>query len=251
MFASLLLTLAGCEASAAATAGPATVSTERAGDGDTHPVLVELFTSQGCSSCPPADTLLRELADDPDLPVIALSFHVDYWNYIGWKDPFSSATWSARQHRYADARGTDRVYTPQLLVDGVDHSVGRNAGRSRAAIGHASKEEKIELDVDARQDGDEVLVTTESHSGTPDDAAIFVALVQDDATTSVRSGENARRTLRNAFIVRALTPCAAAVSSCTVRFDSKAAEHHVVAWMQRGSTMEILGVGLSEIAASS
>lgn len=250
IFVPILLTLAGCEASAA-TAGPATVSTDRASSEDVSPVLVELFTSQGCSSCPPADTLLRELADDPDLPVIALSFHVDYWNYIGWEDPFSSAEWSARQRRYAHARGVDRVYTPQLLFDGVDHSVGRNASRSRAAIGHAAKDEKIQLVVEARQAGSEVVVTAESSAGTSPDATILVALVQDDATTSVRSGENARRTLHNAFIVRALTPCPEAASTCTVRFDTKAADHHVVAWMQRGSTMEILGVGLSEIATSS
>lgn len=251
VFVSLLLSLAGCEAAAAAaTAGPATVSTERAVQGDATPVLVELFTSQGCSSCPPADALLRELADDPDLPVIALSFHVDYWNYIGWEDPFSSAAWSARQRSYASARGSDRVYTPQLLIDGVDHSVGRNASRSRAVIGRVAKEDKIQLEVEAKQDGNDIVVTTESWGEPDPDATILVALVQDEASTPVRSGENARRTLKNAFIVRTLRPCKASESTCTVRFESESAEHHVVAWVQRQSTMEVLGVGLSEIAAS-
>src|SRR5262245_2326035 len=91
------------------------------------PVVVELFTSQGCSSCPPADRLLGELVRDgaiADRPVIALSFHVDYWNRLGWTDPFSRPAWSARQQAYADAMRDGRVYTPQLVIAGRSHVVG-------------------------------------------------------------------------------------------------------------------------------
>src|SRR5688572_22165851 len=97
-----------------------TAQTGRAGKAQA-PVLVELFTSQGCSSCPPADKLLSALRSDPQMAgrVIPLAFHVDYWNRIGWEDPFSSAQWTGRQQRYARALGNgSRVYTPQLVVNG-------------------------------------------------------------------------------------------------------------------------------------
>jgi hypothetical protein len=99
-------------------------------------VIVELFTSQGCSSCPPADRLLKKLAAEGG--VFPLSFHVDYWNYIGWTDPFSSAEWSERQRRYARAFGTSRVYTPQVVVAGTAECVGSNERRVRAEIADAA-----------------------------------------------------------------------------------------------------------------
>ena len=90
------------------------------------PVVLELFTSQGCSSCPPADELLTELGKHDD--VIALAFHVDYWNHLGWRDPFSSRSWSRRQERYAAALFRGRVYTPQIVVDGRGHLALRRPG---------------------------------------------------------------------------------------------------------------------------
>lgn len=106
---------AGCE-----------TGTPKASSSQGSPIIVELFTSQGCSSCPPADRFLTELAAREEFEIIPLSFHVDYWNYIGWTDPFSSPAWSDRQRHYARSFGGNRVYTPQMVVNGRWEGVGSN-----------------------------------------------------------------------------------------------------------------------------
>src|SRR5712692_9441430 len=101
--------------------------------GDRSPVLVELFTSEGCSSCPPADAVLERLERNQPVPnaqIISLGFHVDYWNQLGWADPFSSAAFSLRQEEYSNAFGGDRIYTPQMVVDGAREFVGESRRRS-------------------------------------------------------------------------------------------------------------------------
>jgi hypothetical protein len=101
-------------------------------DADTRPAVVELFTSQGCSSCPPADKLLGELARRSD--VLTLAYHVDYWNNLGWKDPFASADATRRQRRYAGALGLSGIYTPQMVVDGAIDAVGSDRRAVEAAL---------------------------------------------------------------------------------------------------------------------
>src|SRR5262245_56361084 len=112
---------------------------------DKAPVVVELFTSEGCSSCPPADAFLGELAQRPD--VVPLAFHVDYWDYIGWKDPYANPAFTQRQHDYKAALGLHMVYTPQMIVDGRTDVVGSERGSVEAAIGKAGVGPKLAISI--------------------------------------------------------------------------------------------------------
>src|SRR5574337_814125 len=117
-----------------------------ASGGPRAPVLVELFTSEGCSSCPPADALLARLDQTQPVSgaeVIALKEHVDYWDHLGWRDPYSSELFTARQNAYAHAFGKDGIYTPQMIVDGRTEFVGSRESLARQAIRRAAQEPKI------------------------------------------------------------------------------------------------------------
>ena len=117
-----------------------------------RPIVVELFTSEGCSSCPPADALLAELASRPDM--LALSFHVDYWDRLGWKDPYSSHEATARQHHYATLLDLATVYTPQIVVDGKWQAVGSDRADVEQALDyarHSLKEIPVALALDHGQ----------------------------------------------------------------------------------------------------
>jgi hypothetical protein len=166
-------------------------------------VLLELFTSQGCSSCPPADELLAELGREEGL--VALSFHVDYWNDLGWRDPFSSEAWTARQQRYARALGEGRVYTPQLVVQGREHVVGSDRRGAAAAIRRARADApSVALAVRARLDRktDRVRVTASARGGGHPE--LWAALVESGLETRVPRGENSGRALADGFVVRRL-----------------------------------------------
>jgi len=171
--------------------------------------VVELFTSQGCSSCPPADRLLSAIAAEPALAgkVVPLAYHVDYWDYIGWTDPFSSADWSARQKQYAQAYNTNRIYTPQVVVNGTEEMTGSEERKVRAAIAKALAEKPavdLDLAVEKTPDGLRAKVTA-SHAGALErDADVLVALVENGLVTKVGKGENGGRTLKNDAVVRRL-----------------------------------------------
>jgi hypothetical protein len=162
-----------------------------------EPVVLELFTSQGCSSCPPADELLRELARDPDVPVIALAYHVDYWNRLGWRDPFSSREWSERQGEYVRAMKLDSAYTPQVVINGSRQMVGSSGFLIRSAIAEESRR-KLEDRVTLQVQGNEVVVHAESKKP----AELIVVAYENGITTKITSGENAGRTQTNDAIVR-------------------------------------------------
>jgi hypothetical protein len=167
-----------------------------------HPVLVELFTSQGCSSCPPADELLRRIARDPNLRgrVIPLAYHVDYWNHLGWRDPFSSRQWSERQGEYVRVMELEGGYTPQVMINGTRDIVGSNAQQIYRAIEEESKRAG-EGSVSLRAEGDQVIVRASAPRSGVD---VLVASFENGATTKVVRGENGGRTLADDAIVRQL-----------------------------------------------
>jgi hypothetical protein len=168
------------------------------------PVVVELFTSEGCSSCPPADAFLGELAQRPD--ILALAFHIDYWDSIGWKDPFASPAATQRQRDYAGSLALNSVYTPQMVIDGAADAVGSDRGSVARAIKAAQQRGKIPLAITADAAGS-------WHVAIPDgDAAhlapVTVWLVRYDRrqATPVTRGENAGSTLIEYNIVRDFHP---------------------------------------------
>jgi len=162
--------------------------------------VVELFTSQGCSSCPPADALLARLAERPE--VLALSFHVDYWDYLGWRDPYADPAFAERQRAYARAL-KDRVYTPQAIVNGAASLVGSRESQLRAAIATASATPlptSIRI-VDAARDGGD-LEAEIALDGAIEGRTLHAALVEPTAENAVKAGENRGRRLRHANVVR-------------------------------------------------
>lgn len=169
------------------------------------PVVVELFTSAGCSSCPPADDALARLARVQPVEgaeLIALGFHVDYWDSLGWKDPYGSAAFSARQRRYALDGDENRVYTPQMVVDGERRFVG-DEDKARAQAAAAARRPKLPLRVSARVDGDSAVVTVRLDSAPPAGTELWAALTEDGLSSRVTRGENSGRTLAHAAVVRA------------------------------------------------
>ena len=183
-----------------------------AGPGDNvtqqrQPVLVELFTSEGCSSCPPADALLEALDRDQPIAgaqIIVLSEHVDYWDHQGWKDPFSSAALTARQVDYVHRFGRDEPYTPEMVVDGSAECNGSDAPKAESAIRQAMREPKVGIRIRAAAAGDRV-VTIEVDplpEGKTHKVSVYVAHATDSGTSDVLNGENKGRTLRYVSIVR-------------------------------------------------
>jgi hypothetical protein len=205
---SLVLALASC--TSAAHGGPRPWN---------RVVLLELFTSQGCSSCPAADALVREL---PQLSlgrdkVVPLTFHVDYWNGLGWKDPFSSPAFTARQQRYADSghlrspagpAGPGGIYTPQVILNGTLHLSGARRSAVLDEISRAAAEPApVSLQAEAAIKGEAAVVDVHV-SGRPRHESgwvLYVALAQRSARTQVPAGENEGRTLEEAAVVRVLS----------------------------------------------
>jgi hypothetical protein len=168
-------------------------------------VVLELFTSQGCSSCPPADALLESYTKRDD--VIALSVPVDYWDRLGWKDTFASRDHTRRQRDYAYARSDGQVYTPQVVVSGRSHVVGSSRSAIDGAIAAARtalRDSQVPLDLHFEEGALVVRVGAAPAGVAISDARILLAVVQDAGTVSIRRGENANRTVTYRNIVRSL-----------------------------------------------
>jgi hypothetical protein len=167
-----------------------------------RPVVVELFTSQGCSSCPPADALLGALAKRPG--VVALAWHVDYWDRLGWKDPYSSAEATQRQYDYAARLGNRRVYTPQIVVDGAAEAVGSDRAGVDGLIAAARRRDHAgpSLSLDRRADG---VTHLRISAGPAEPATLWLVDYDRERATPIGRGENAGRTLAEYRIVRGVT----------------------------------------------
>lgn len=164
-----------------------------------NPVVVELYTSQGCSSCPPADAMLHELADRDD--VIALALHVDYWDYIGWKDPFGDPAHATRQRAYAAAGNRRSIFTPEMVVNGVTDIVGAKPMKlSEAIVKHAA--EPAQVVVELARAGD--TLTIDARAVTPISKPLTVHMLRytPRQTTKIKRGENGGRTLQYSNVVR-------------------------------------------------
>src|SRR5215475_10451089 len=174
-------------------------------DQQVRPVIVELFTSEGCSSCPPADALLARLDQEKRIgnaEVIVLEEHVDYWDQLGWRDPFSGRQWTERQEDYANAFGNAGVYTPQMVVDGRSEFVGSAQNKARNAIAEAAKEPKADVAISdvksaGRQLGAGVLV--KMFPAPPNHAAtVWIAITESGLHSNVKARENAGEDLHHA-----------------------------------------------------
>jgi hypothetical protein len=257
----LILAVLGSRAGSGVAPAPAT--------GD-RTAVVELFTSQGCSSCPPADQLLAKLAHDPKYQgkVIPLSFHVDYWNYIGWQDPFSSARWSDRQKLYgARAFHSNRIYTPQVVVNGRAECVGNEERQVMGKIGEALNQEpagRVTLALDPPTPDGHLrvkvgakMVRAVGSSDRSGDLDLWVAVYESGLTTPVKAGENVSRVLRNDRVVRrfekALTLPAAAGSEKSAEIvlgiDKRWKQDAlgVAAFLQDPATLAIEGAASREV----
>ncbi len=171
------------------------------------PVVLELYTSQGCSSCPPADDLLRSYAKRKD--IVALSFNVDYWDYLGWKDTLANPAYSIRQRAYARARGDGEVYTPQVVVNGRAHAVGSVAQQIENAISATTKDGQhasVPLTVQFRGGKLRVEVGAGTTGKPTRPATIWLAAVRRQVTVPVQHGENRGRMLSYYNVVHRLTP---------------------------------------------
>jgi len=187
-------------------------STEPRSENETNtPVIIELFTSQGCSSCPPADNLLQTLTRNQPVNgavIIPLSEHVDYWNRLGWRDPFSSKEFSDRQRNYAEVLGTENIYTPMMIVDGLHAFVGSRSTTAREVIVSAVKQPKAKLILQTKISSPGTILHVKGKAAELPASTLlpeaWLAITENFIQTEVTHGENAFRTLTHTGVVRKL-----------------------------------------------
>jgi hypothetical protein len=230
------------------------------------PVIVELFTSEGCSSCPPADILLAKLEQLQPVDgaeVIALEEHVDYWNHFGWADPFSSSEFTTRQHDYADVFYLNSMYTPEMVIDGSKELIGSHNRDVRITIAEAARQPKLEVKLEQNLPAKEnelrfTLSTGKLNQQLKDRKVdIWIAVTERGLHSDVKRGENAGQNLHHAAVVRALREIGTAESGQETSFSGSAIlpldrswnrqNLRIVAFVQERSSKQIVGAASAAI----
>lgn len=251
--AALLIGLAGLCLRARPTASPA-------GTADKRAVLVELFTSEGCSDCPPADALLERLEAQQPVPgaeIIALEEHVDYWDQQGWRDPYSSSAWTERQREYAGAVRSGSIYTPEMVVDGAAGLIGSREREGLQAIARAVALPKTEISIsplrsENNKETFSIRVAKLQGAKQGDPAEVWLAITETGLHMAVTAGENSGRELRHASVLRKLQKLGTAdarsenssfAAEPLISFDSHwvRANLRAVAFVQEKKARRILG----------
>jgi len=228
------------------------------------PVLVELFTSEGCSSCPPADALLQQF--DRSQPVagaqlIVLSEHVDYWNHIGWTDPYSSRVFSDRQSAYSDRFGLNSVYTPQMVVDGTSEFVGNDLRAAAQAVQKAMLQQKVPVRVsDLSLETPNLLRVHVEAGALPETskapkADVYLVVALNRAESQVLRGENGGRRLTHVGVVRSLTKIGSLgigknfVQEIRMKLDFRTdwTNLRVIAFVQQAGQRQVLGAAMEKV----
>jgi hypothetical protein len=252
-----VLTIAAALITALRFAENSSSSSLAAADVSPTPVVVELFTSEGCSSCPPADKLLQNFDQQPfpGAQLIVLSEHVDYWNHIGWTDPFSSAIYSQRQSTYGNRLRLESVYTPEMIVDGSNEFVGTDSKEAAKVIERASSTRKIPLRIsDLSVDGN--LLKAHLETGTlPAKADVYLVLALNHAESQVAGGENSGRHLTHVAVARAFVKTGSVnagesyARDVSLKIDKKTdpSQLRVIAFIQESGQGRILGASLAQL----
>ncbi|WP_431244438.1 DUF1223 domain-containing protein [Flavobacterium sp. P21] len=206
-----------------------------------------MFTSEGCSSCPPADELIGKIQQEyKQSPVYILSYHVDYWDRLGWKDIFSSAEYTKRQHQYSDWFGTETIFTPQILINGKAEYIAAQESLVKAGIKKAlSKPATVNIALNASQTASKLTVSYKIE-GSFKNSRLMMALIQKSAVSNVKRGENANRVLSHFQIVQklqntALKADAAGNVSLNLPKNINRGEFEVIGFVQDITTGAILG----------
>jgi len=226
------------------------------GEHQPTPVLVELFTSEGCSTCPPADAVLEQL--DKLQPVagaqvIALSEHVDYWNHDGWVDPFSSPLFSRRQEAYETRLGVPEPYTPQMVVDGQATFNGSDARQAVAVIRKAAEEPKLRVSIMPAPGGKSVTIQIQPEAQLPASrsADVYTAIAEDSGSSNVLKGENRGHVLRYVSIAKTLRKVGKLSKKSGWRaelsVDAADSGQRLIAFVQENGTGKVLGSAMYRV----
>ena len=221
------------------------------------PVLVELFTSEGCSSCPPADALLRTLdtaQPAPGVQLIVLGEHVDYWDDLGWKDQYSSHAFTVRQQAYANRLHLEGPYTPQMVVDGSLEFVGSNRDRANAAFEKARALSKVAVRISSVKIENGNLRAHIETDALPSAGEVFVVLALENAQSQVLHGENGGHRLEHVAVARSLVSVGKAAKGevfskdVSLTLNALGQSYRVIAFVQEPNQGRVLGVTVEHIA---